>query len=113
MLVDYLLREGFHDTATEITQQGGLAELVNVETIDDARTIEQRLLAHDCGPALEWCVVNKARLTKLKSTFEFKLRLQQYVELVRAGAHAEAIAHAAACFPEWSDRVMQRPKVSL
>ena len=57
------------------------------------------------GPALAWCVTNKARLSKLKSTLEFKLRLQQYVELVRIGARVEAIAHANAYFPEWSDRV--------
>jgi macrophage erythroblast attacher len=43
----------------------------------------EALRAHACGPALAWCADNRARLKKIKSTLEFRLRVQEFLELVR------------------------------
>lgn len=42
----------------------------------------QSLTQHDCSAALAWCDANRARLKKAKSSLEFKLRLQEFLELV-------------------------------
>lgn len=49
------------------------------------------------------CADNRSRLAKSKSGLEFKLRLQQFIELVRAGPaqRAAAIAHARAHLAPW------------
>ena len=47
-----------------------------------AQRVIQSLKQHDCSAALEWCEANRARLRKAKSSLEFKLRLQEFLELV-------------------------------
>jgi macrophage erythroblast attacher len=49
----------------------------------DARRVVEALQRHDCSVALAWCDENRARLRKIKSSLEFKLRLQEFLELVR------------------------------
>jgi hypothetical protein len=40
----------------------------------------------DLSPAIKWCVANRVRLKRNKSTLEFQLRLQAMIELVRRDA---------------------------
>jgi macrophage erythroblast attacher len=47
-----------------------------------AQRVIQSLKQHDCSAALAWCDANRARLRKAKSSLEFKLRLQEFLELV-------------------------------
>jgi macrophage erythroblast attacher len=49
----------------------------------DARRVVEALQQHDCSVALAWCDENRGRLRKIKSSLEFKLRLQEFLELVR------------------------------
>lgn len=41
-----------------------------------AREVEQDLIKRDTARCLQWCADNKSKLRKLKSSMEFKLRLQ-------------------------------------
>lgn len=41
-----------------------------------AREVEQDLFNRDTGRCLQWCADNKSKLRKLKSSMEFKLRVQ-------------------------------------
>jgi len=43
---------------------------------------------------LAWCAENKNSLRKNKSTLEFELRLQQFIELIRDDRPREAMAHS-------------------
>lgn len=60
----------------------------------ESRRIEEALARHDCTEALAWCRENGSRLKKIESTLEFRLRLQEFIELVREGRKMDAIAHA-------------------
>ena len=48
----------------------------------------------EAAPALAWCDEHRARLKKAHSALEFRLRLQQFVQLACAGRASEAVAHA-------------------
>jgi len=47
-----------------------------------AQRVIESLRQHDCSAALAWCADNRVRLKKVKSSLEFKLRLQEFLELV-------------------------------
>ncbi|MEW5308738.1 MAG: hypothetical protein WDW38_000674 [Sanguina aurantia] len=83
LLAEHLLRSGLHDTAAQLVGSGGILDLVDSHIFVAARCVTRALAAHDCSLALSWCEENRARLKKLKSKLEFKLRVQEFVELVR------------------------------
>jgi len=58
-----------------------------------SRKVVSALQNKDCAEALRWCVDNRKRLAKINSSLEFKLRVQQFVELKRAQRVSDAIAH--------------------
>jgi macrophage erythroblast attacher len=71
-----------------------LQNLVDIRVFIESRRIEEALARHDCTDALAWCRENGSRLKKIESTLEFRLRLQEFIELARAGRRMDAIAHA-------------------
>ena len=56
--------------------------------------MEESLSRRDTSKCLAWCHDNKSKLRKLKSSLEFNLRLQEFVELVKGGRKGEAVRHA-------------------
>ena len=113
ILVDFLLREGHYETADQLAKEGGVAELVNSDLFEGSRQVEIGLRQHSCTAALEWCRSNRARLVKLKSTLEFKIRLQEFVEALRAGDRHKAIAYAQTHFPQHSERHMPNIQAAM
>eukprot|EP01137_Pigoraptor_chileana_P011367 Opistho-2@62104 len=93
-LVDYMLREGHYETARKLAKGANVEEYVDIDLFVEAQKIEDALLRHDCTQALAWCADNKSRLKKIKSSLEFDLRVQEYVELVRKGDRVAAISYA-------------------
>jgi macrophage erythroblast attacher len=89
LLVDYLLREGYAESAACLAQSKGIEDLVDVEAFVACHKIE-RSLREDMSTtlALEWCKEHGKELKKGGSMLEFELRLQQYIELVRQGHEA-------------------------
>lgn len=86
LLVDYLLREGYAQSAAELAASKGIAELVDVDAFVHCHRIEKSLSdGMDTSLALDWCKEHSKELKKSASTLEFELRLQQYIELVRQG----------------------------
>ncbi|KAA8915080.1 CTLH/CRA C-terminal to lish motif domain-containing protein [Sphaerosporella brunnea] len=94
LMVDFLVRGGYEETATALAKEKGIEELVDVGVFSGCMRIEKSLRNRNTQEALAWCLENKAALRKMKSTLEFELRLQQYVELVRAKRHKDAMAHS-------------------
>lgn len=84
LLVDYLLRQGYNDSARSFAAATDIQDLVDVDAFTACSAIERSLRdGHNTNEALGWCSENKQSLKKMGSNLEFDLRLQQYVELVR------------------------------
>ncbi|KAL3897718.1 MAG: hypothetical protein SGCHY_003228 [Lobulomycetales sp.] len=104
LVIDYLLRKGYINTALNgilhhfydqtAAQESNIQPLVDVELFTQNKKIEQSLLNKTCSLCLQWCTENKSNLKKSKSGLEFNLRLQEYVEIIRKGQIPEAIAYA-------------------
>lgn len=94
LLVDALLRNGFGESARMLAKEKGIEDLVDVDVFVQCARIEASLKRGSTTECLAWCSENRNNLRKNKSTLEFNLRLQQYIELVRTGNLVEAIAYS-------------------
>lgn len=89
LLVDYLLREGYSESAAHLAASQGIQDLVDVDAFVACHKIEKSLREErNTSLALNWCKENSKELKKQGSMLEFELRLQQYIELVRQGHQA-------------------------
>ncbi|KAI8925525.1 CTLH/CRA C-terminal to lish motif domain-containing protein [Entophlyctis helioformis] len=107
VLVDYMLRNGMNASAAKLAKDGQIEDLVDIELFVQNRKIENALLQKSCTECLQWCSDNKSSLKKMKSTLEFNLRLQEYVELVRVRNLTQAIAYARKHLTPWSETHMR------
>jgi len=96
-LVDYLLRRGYSETAELLALDEGSGSIglsdVEIRLFKELKGIENALQAGSASEALGWCKDNASALKKTKSTLEFDLRFQEFIELARQGKKREAIAH--------------------
>ena len=53
-----------------------MQELVDVHIFAEAHAILDGLVRQECSPALQWCAQHRARLRKIRSKLEFRLRIQ-------------------------------------
>ena len=83
LLVDYLLRSGYVETAIKLAKSQCIEDLVDVDAFVQCQKIEQSLKRGETKHALLWCADNKQSLKKMGSNLEYELRLQEYIELVR------------------------------
>ncbi|KAG6820271.1 hypothetical protein H0H93_003101 [Arthromyces matolae] len=107
-LVDWCLRLGMEKTARKIATEKNIETLVDIDLFTDIRRIEHALLQHSCTEALAWCNENKVALRKIKSPLEFDLRLQEFIELSRAGKSQEAIAYVKKYLVAWQETHMHQ-----
>ena len=94
LIVEYLLMNGYYESARLLVEATDTAPLTNVQVFTTARTVEAALRNQNCQPCLAWCTENKSKLKKIKSTLEFNLRKQGFVELVRKDSKLEALKYA-------------------
>jgi len=102
-LVDWTLRNGKERTAKRIAKDKDIETLVDIDLFSDIKRIEDALARHSCTEALTWCSENKAALRKIKSTLEFELRLQEFIELARQRRNQEAIAYVKKHLVSWQE----------
>ncbi|KAL4072490.1 CTLH/CRA C-terminal to lish motif domain-containing protein [Scleroderma yunnanense] len=102
-LVDWTLRAGRERTARKLAQERGIETLVDIDLFMDIHRIESALRGHSCTEAIAWCSENKTALRKIKSTLEFELRLQEYIELARSRKTQEAITYSRKHFIAWQE----------
>ncbi|KAJ3130277.1 GID complex subunit containing RING finger motif [Nowakowskiella sp. JEL0407] len=103
IIVEYMLRNGIFDSAEGLAKEFNINDLVDIELFVHARTIESGIKQRRCTECLQWCSDNRAGLRKMKSTLEFNLRLQEYIELVRLRKLSEAIAYSRKYLIPYSD----------
>ncbi|KAK2705737.1 E3 ubiquitin-protein transferase MAEA-like [Artemia franciscana] len=94
-LVEHLLRTGHYATAMKLIDDNRqLKSLTNIDIYLVAQAVETSLLNRETATALAWCHDNRSKLKKLHSQFEFHLRKQDFIELIRTGRRVEAVRHA-------------------
>ncbi|KAE9589259.1 putative transcription factor interactor and regulator LisH family [Lupinus albus] len=101
ILVDYMLRMSYFETAVKLAECSNIQDLVDIDIFQEAKMVIDALQNKDVSPALAWCAENKSRLKKSKSKLEFQLRLQEFIELVRAENSLGAIAYARKYLAPW------------
>lgn len=94
MLVDHFLRCGYYNTALKLAKHSNIEDLTNINLFLISKEVEESLSDHCTTKCLTWCYENKSKLRKLKSSLEFNLRQQEFIELVREDYRFEAIQHA-------------------
>ena len=78
-----MLRQGNFTTAKLYAQQKGISEFSDLPVFQEVKRIRESLeTGHDCGPALAWCNTNRTKLGRVMSQLEFKLRMQEFVDLL-------------------------------
>ncbi|KZS87276.1 hypothetical protein SISNIDRAFT_491234 [Sistotremastrum niveocremeum HHB9708] len=107
-IVDWALRTGRIQTAEKLTQSQDLYSLVDLELFAEIHRIEDALRKQSCTEALAWCNENKNALKKIKSTLEFELRLQEFIELARCMNHTEAIAYLKKHLAPWKETHLEQ-----
>lgn len=101
ILMDYMLRLSYYDSAMKLAESSNMQDLVDIDVFLEAKRVIDALQNKEVAPALAWCAENKSRLKKSKSKFEFQLRLQEFIELVRADNNLRAIAYARKYLAPW------------
>lgn len=64
LLVDYLMRQGYGQSARALAGEKGIVDLVDIETFEQMNRIRQSLLNRSVKEALDWCTENKKELRK-------------------------------------------------
>ncbi|KAM0034566.1 putative transcription factor interactor and regulator LisH family [Helianthus debilis subsp. tardiflorus] len=107
ILVDYMLRMSYYDTATKLAESSNIQDLVDIDIFYEAKKVIDALHNKEVAPALAWCADNKSRLKKFKSKFEFQLRLQEFIELVRNENNVQAVIYARKYLAPWAATYMK------
>ncbi len=84
LLVEYLVRYGFSESAKLLAKEKGIEELVDLGAHDRCYHISQKLRRGSLDECLGWCADHRVMMRKIEDNrLDFELRLQQYVELCR------------------------------
>ncbi|KAI4095577.1 MAG: hypothetical protein LQ348_000263 [Seirophora lacunosa] len=94
LLVDYLLRSGYGESAAALAKEKGIEDLVDLDIFMQCHKVEESLRGKSTQECLAWCSEHRELTRKTHNTLEFELRLQQYIELRRRGQLTEARQHA-------------------
>ncbi|KAI4247023.1 MAG: hypothetical protein L6R40_001688 [Gallowayella cf. fulva] len=94
LLVDYLLRNGFGESARALAEEKHIEDLVDLDVFVQCHKVEESLRRGSAQEALVWCSEHRELTRKTNNTLEFELRLQQFIELRRKGRLLEARQHA-------------------
>ncbi|KAJ4764788.1 Macrophage erythroblast attacher [Rhynchospora pubera] len=101
IILDYMLRMSYYDSASLFADSANIRELVDIDVFIEAREVVESLQNKKVAPALAWCAENKSRLKKTKSKLEFLLRLQEFIEMVKLNDYLKAIAYARKYLAPW------------
>ena len=64
LLVDYLLRSGFTESAKALAQEKGIEDLVDLDVFVRCHKIEDSLKGGETREALAWCLEHKPMMRK-------------------------------------------------
>jgi hypothetical protein len=94
MICEHLLRSGCIASAKALADECRLADFVDIDLFEQAFEVSHSLREKRCSVALRWCAENGPKLRRTGSPLEFRLRLKEFVELVRDEKRLEAVMSA-------------------
>lgn len=108
LLVDYLLRSGYSETAVTLARSKDIEDLIDLNVFASCHKIADSLEKGETKEALAWIKDNRDAIKKLLekekqagtsqgtpiSALEFELRLQEYIELLRKSDVYDASIYA-------------------
>ncbi|KAL8764240.1 MAG: hypothetical protein Q9184_000209 [Pyrenodesmia sp. 2 TL-2023] len=94
LLVDYLLRSGYGESATALAKEKEIEDLVDLSVFVQCHKVEESLRRGSTQECLVWCSEHRELTRKTHNALEFELRLQQFIEFRRKGQLLEARLHA-------------------
>lgn len=65
LLVDYLLRSGYSESAVALADEKGINELVDLDVFVQCYAVEQSLRRRSTAECLAWCLENRPALKKM------------------------------------------------
>jgi macrophage erythroblast attacher len=113
LIVEHFLRLGYYDTAEILANRSCIRELTNIEIFQVSREVEKDLAQHNTNKCILWCIDNKSKLRKINSDIEFKLRQQEFIELIRKGERLNAVKHAQKYFQAFEQDQLPEIKKSM
>lgn len=113
LVVDYLLRAGYSESATALAQAKDIEDLIDLNTFTSCHNIAESICKGETKEALTWLKDNRDALKKQLekastdkaaapagltsiSALEFELRFQEYIELLRQVPQREMARYEAA-----------------
>lgn len=99
LIVEHFLRLGYYDSAEILANRSEIRDLTNIDIFQVSREVEKDLGTHSTYKCILWCSDNKSKLRKINSDIEFKLRVQEFIELIREDKRIQAVKHAQKYFP--------------
>ena len=103
LLVEYMVRQGYSESARALAREKGIEELVDLGVFDRCEKVRRSLRGGSLDECLAWCAEYKVVMKKTDTSLEFELRLQQYIELCRQDRFVEARDHAKKYFPQYHE----------
>lgn len=113
LIVEHFLRLGYYDTAEILANRSGIRDITNIDIFQVSREVERDLSEHNTTKCIMWCLDNKSKLRKINSDIEFKLRQQEFIELIRKGERLNAVKHAQKFFPAFEQDQITEIKKSM
>ncbi|KAJ3440408.1 e3 ubiquitin-protein transferase maea [Anaeramoeba flamelloides] len=104
-LTEYMFRKGYNKTGAMLTEKHQfLKQLVDQSLFLQGKKVSVSLSKYDLSVPLKWCLINRSKLKKIDSRFEFQLKKQQFIEIMRKGNRKQAINYARKNFPPWVEK---------
>lgn len=134
LIVDYLLRAGYSDTAAALASAKDVESLIDLSTFKQCHKVADSILQGSTVEALKWITRNKDALKKHLekqaldnktssiinmpkiTTLEFELRFQEYITFLvqhsqNPGSTYEAIIHAQKYLSPYEDSFPQQTRI--
>lgn len=114
MIVEHFLRLGYYETAetlaAKVACQSGIKDLTNIDIFQTSKEVELDLAVFSTAKCIAWCNDNKSKLRKINSNIEFRLRVQEFIELIREDKRMLAVKHAQKFFPQFQEQLPEIKK---
>ncbi|OMJ75346.1 hypothetical protein SteCoe_25543 [Stentor coeruleus] len=102
-ITEYYCRKGRFDISQSIANKSSIVPLTEISFFQKAKKICADLQSRDLSSALEWCDCHKYKLKKIKSSIEFYLKLQKFIELIRVQNFCGGILFARSHLAKYPD----------
>ncbi|WBW75203.1 GID complex subunit Gid9 [Schizosaccharomyces osmophilus] len=102
LIADYMLANGYHDSAIKLCKNSDLFEMVDIDIYKRYQQILDSILRRELKEVLAWCAEHRSILKKISSTLELEIRIQRFVELVKSNKKVQAINFAKTYFGNWT-----------